>query len=360
MESKEQEKSKGIRTVAAMLMLVLTGLICVAGLQHFRETKSPTLLATPKDGPQAATAGPSWHLQLLDIPAQKAFIGFKQDGQVYIDASELCLQPGFRERAENRGVVDETFTRPLFETPDIALPRELTHRTWQIVSSDAPLEHRVFDTPYQWLDGSETSSNHACLFLGKKVEEEVLKKFRTHLSEPVVGLMGFQVLPDVRLEAQEGWAEVTKTNRLAALREFPWLLSWLNMFSRKGADQCVDPDDFMTVTQLLPIRARMSPNSRQDTHWLVTTGCEILDHWSLVMMNEDGTVSFITVTMPPDTENYRPARVWTADIDNDEMPEFLIKAQYYEGSRYVLLRLSKNDKGAYCFTEIAGTSYEGL
>jgi hypothetical protein len=52
--------------------------------------------------------------------------------------------------------------------------------------------------------------------------------------------------------------------------------------------------------------------------------------------------------------------VWTADIDNDGVPEFLIEAQYYEGSRYVLFRLNKNDKGGYYFTEIAGTSYEGL
>lgn len=78
------------------------------------------------------------------------------------------------------------------------------------------------------------------------------------------------------------------------------------------------------------------------------------------MTNEDGTVSFVTVTMPPDVESYQPGKIWTADIDNDGMPEFLIQARYYGGSRYVLLRLNKNGKGGYYFTEIARTSYEGV
>jgi hypothetical protein len=360
MESNAREKSKGLSAVAAMLLLVVAGLVCVAGLQHFREMKYPALPAVPKNEPQLAPKGPSWHLRLRDIPAQKAFIGFKHEGQVYIDASELCLQPDFRQYIENKDVLNVSDTRPLSEASDIALPGELTREVWWIVSRDVPPEDRIFDTPYQWLGPPDGAPNYACLFVGGKVEEKTIKQFRTANSQPVVGLMGFGAPLDVNLKAQEGWIDVTDDNRAATIREFPWLLSWMNKLGVKGVEQCGYSEDVTPDVALLPIKAKILPDSQQEAHWLAATACLVLDHWSLVMTNEDGTVSFITLAKPADPEEYRPVKVWTADIDNDGVPEFLIEAQYYEGSRYVLFRLNKNDKGGYYFTEIAGTSYEGL
>jgi len=59
------------------------------------------------DTPGPAAIEPSWHLQLTDIPEQKVFIGFKYAGHVFIDASDLCLQPGFRETVRYEGSEQE-------------------------------------------------------------------------------------------------------------------------------------------------------------------------------------------------------------------------------------------------------------
>lgn len=356
----QSKKTKGISTVAAMLLLVVAGLMCVAGLQHLREMEFPALPAVPKDEPQAEPSGPSWHLQLRDVPAQKAFIGFRHDGQVYIDASELCLQPDFRQYIENKDFLKESNPRLLSEAPDIALPGELAQRVWWVVSGDVLPEERIFDAPYQWLGPPPKFFNDACLFLGQKVGKETFQKFRTHESEPIIGLMGLSAPLDLRLQAQEGWITVTDDNRATSMREFPWLLSWVTKLGVKGVERCGYSEGYTPNVDLLPIKVKILPDAQQDAHWLAATGCNVLDHWSLVMTNEDGTVSFITVTMPPGVDKYYPGKVWTVDIDGDGMPEFLIKAQYFKGSRYALLRLNRNDKGGYYFTEITGTSYEGL
>jgi|GEM_PF-858217 len=362
------EPSRDVRRVRSaarhsgivMLIVVCVGLACVAGLQYFREIQSPPLPVVQVDTPGPAAIEPSWHLQLTDIPEQKVFIGFKQAGHVFIDASDLCLQPGFRENVRHEELEREDGERPLAEASDISLPDELTQKIWWIVSSDVQAEDRTFDTPYQWLGERLSYVNYACLFLGQKVNRTALNQFRTHKSEPVVALMGFDTPLDLYLKAHEGWIDVTDDNRARTMRELPWLHSWMNKFGVKGVEQCGYSEDVTPDVALLPIKVKMSSNGQQDAHWLVATGCNVLDHWSLVMTNEDGTVSFVSVTMPQDVDGYRPGKVWTVDIDSDGMPEFLIEAQYYEGSSYVLLRLNKNNEGGYSFTGVAATSYEGL
>jgi hypothetical protein len=362
-EERSLKKQIHINGVVAMLMLVCTGLMCVAGIQYCREVKSPPLQVVQKEAPRFVVKGPPSHLRLKGIPEQKIFIGFKHADRTYMDASELCEQPGFRTHADNNGLIKvegQDGTEMLFEAPDVTLPNDLANRIWRVVSSDAQPTDRVFDMPYQWLSYAHSPVHGACLFLGQKNGDKTPQEFNTHQSEPVIGLMGFGAPLDLRLVKHEGSIEVTKDNRTAKLREFPWLLAWLHKFSSEGAEQCGSSDGFMPTSQVLPIKAKILPNGQQDTHWFAATGCDVLDRWSLVMTNEDGTVSFITVNMPPHTDDYWPGQAWTADIDNDGVPEFLIKAQYYEGARYALLRLNKNSKGDYYLTEIAGTSYEGL
>lgn len=343
-----------------LLMVVCVGLACVAGLQHFREMKVPPVPVVQMDSPGFVAIEQPWHLQLTDIPEQKVFIGFKHAGHVLIDASDLCLQPNFREHVRNEGPEPEDGERPLSEASDISLPKALTQKTWWIVSSDVQAEDRTFDTPYQWLGERLAYVNYACLFLGQKIDRVARNQFRTHKSEPVIGLMGFEAPLDLYLKEHEGWISVTDENRAEKMRELPWLFSWVNKFSAKGLEQCGYTEGAMLDIALLPMRVKISPDDQQPSHWLAATGCNVLDHWSLVMTSDNGSVSFITVTMPPDVESYQPGKVWTVDIDNDGTQEFLIQAQYYEGSRYVLLRLDKDDKGGYYFNEIAGTSYEGL
>jgi hypothetical protein len=362
-DSKKQTRVSG---AIVMLLLVCTGLICVAGIQYFRGMKSPplqTVQTAQKEAPQVVAKESVWHLRLRDIPERKIFIGFKYADRVYMDVSELCNQAGFRMHADDEGLVqvnDPSGTGLVLETPDITLPGGLGHEIWWVVSSDELPEGRVFDAPYQWLSDAHAPPHGACLFLGQRTRGKVPRKLNTAYAEPVIGLIGREDVADIRLRAHEGAIEVTKDNRVGKLKTLPWLLSWLHKFSSEGAEHCGSSDGFMPTSRLLPIKVKITPTSQQNAHWLAATGCKVLDRWSLVMTNEDGTASFIPVQMQPDTDGYSPTKVWTVDIDDDGLPEFLFKAQYYEGSRHVLLRLNKNDQGDYYLTEIAGTSYEGF
>ena len=79
-----------------------------------------------------------------------------------------------------------------------------------------------------------------------------------------------------------------------------------------------------------------------------------------MITNEDETVSFIRRDDPLRSYDYWPTKIWTVDIDGDGALEFLIRAQYYEGSSYMLLRLINDEKTGYRLTEVTGTAYEGL
>jgi hypothetical protein len=178
----------------AMFMLVCAGLICVAGIQYFREVKYPSLPAVQKEVQPAVAKEPSWHLRLRSVPEQNIFIGFKYADRVYMEISELCQQPEFRTHADNEGLIEvknQVGTSLLFETPDITLPSQLTDSTWWVVSSDAQPEDRIFDMSYQWLSYAHAPVNGACLFLGQKTGDRTPQEFQSAESEPIIGLMGF-------------------------------------------------------------------------------------------------------------------------------------------------------------------------
>jgi hypothetical protein len=346
----------------AMLILVIGGLTSVAVLQRVLENRALSL-STSQEAQWVEESGPAWHLQLDEFSEQKIFIGFKYGDRVYMDASELCQQPGFRAHADEAGLIqvkDPAGTQLVIETPDIALPGNLASEVWSVISSNDRLEHRVFDAPYQWLDEAHAPASGACLFLGQSTRGKAPRKIYTSYAEPVIGMLGREEIADIRLQWHDGATVVTPKNRLESLRKFPWLLAWLHQFSSPSAKQCGSSDGFMPSTLVLPIKVNILPNSKQTTHWLAATGCGQRDRWSLVVANEDGPTSFITLNEPMGHSEYGPAKIWTTDVDGDGMPEFLIKAQYDRGSRHVLLRLNEREGGVYHLTEIAASAYEGL
>lgn len=353
-----KDKSTGINMAVAMLILVISGLACVAGLQHLLEKRALSL-SNAQGAQWVEEKGPAWHLRLEDFPEEKIFIGFKYDDRIYMDASDLCRQPGFRRHIDSES--EQQFDAGwIFEARDIELSSDLTEKNWWVISSDMQPEDRVFDTAYQWLRHEDAPPARACLFLGQKEDEKIPQELRPDESEPVIGLMGFAAPLDLYLQAHEGVIAVTAKNRLQSLHKFPWLLAWLHQFSSTDAKQCGSSGGFMPTTLLLPMKVKILPNGQQSMHWLAATGCEPLDRWSLVMANEDETTSFITLNEPMGFSEYGPAKVWTTDIDGDGIPEFLIKARYYKGSRYVLLRLNESEGGGYHLAEIATSAYEGL
>jgi len=352
--SEVKEKSKGINMAVVMLILVVSGLTCIAVVQRLldRRASSPS---TPQEVHRVQ--GPAWNLQLNGVPEEKIFIGFKYDNRIYMDASELCGESGFRRYVDS-GAEQQLDDGWLFEAPDIEFPSALADKNWWVISTDTQPESRVFDMFYQWLRHDAAPTARACLFLGQGGEERSPQKFRSNEAEPVIGLMGGPTPLDLYLQEHEGSVEVTTANRVAMLRKFPWLLAWLHQFSSNSAKQCGSSGDFMPSSLVLPMKVKILPNGQKTMQWLAATGCERLDRWSLVMANEDGTTSFITLDAPEGPAGYTPAKVWTTDIDGDGMPEFLIKAQYGVRTRYVLLRLSEGEGGGYRLTEIATSAYE--
>lgn len=353
--SEVKGKSKGINMAVVMLILVVSGLTCIAVVQWILDRR----IAAPST-PQEVhwVEGPAWDLELNDVPEEKIFVGFKYDDRIYMDASELCGESGFRRYVDS-GAEQQPDDGWLFQAPDIEFPSKLVDKNWWVIGTDAQPESRVFDMFYQWLSHDAAPPIRSCLFLGKREEEQNPQKFRPNESKPVIGLMGGPTPLDLYLRENEGSIEVNKINRTAMLRRFPWLLAWLHKFSGEGAAQCGE-EEFMPISLLLPIEVKMRPDAQKRMHWLAATGCDVHDRWSLVMTNEDGTTSFISLDRNLGTDGYWPTKVWTADIDGDGVPEFLIKAQYYEGESYVLLRLNESALDGYYLTEIAASAYEGL
>jgi hypothetical protein len=298
------------------------------------------------------------HRSLMDIDMPEVLIGFKTGGRVYLDVSGFCEQPGFRDRAEIDGRTAHEPADPrkfLVETPDITLPKSLDQRIFSLVSTGAAPEVSVFDSPYQWLNGSRGPVQGACMLLGKKTATGAPQALDPFAAEPVVALTDTDAAADLRLEAQAKPINVTKDNRGASIRKYPWLLRWLREFSSNASRQC-GTDEFLPLTQLMPVQSSLLLSSRQNTHWVVASGCAGQNDWSLVITNEDETVSFVRLGRLRSPDDYKPNQVWVIDTDNNGTPEFLVRAQYAQGWRYVLLRLNPDDSTGYHLTEIAKTA----
>lgn len=305
---------------------------------------------------------PDPHRSLMDVDTPEILIGFKSAGRVYLDASSFCEQPGFRSRADidmRIALQPGDMRRLLVETPDILLPEKLGHGILSVVSTDTAPEARVFDSPYQWLGEAYGPQQGACLLLGQKPASGAPQQLNAFDAEPVIALTGTDTPVDLRLVTQAKAIRVTKDNRGVSIKTHPWLLRWLREFSSNASKQC-GPDEFRPLTVLMPVQVRLSPASEQNRHWLAASGCGGQSDWSLVVTHEDETVSFVQLGRSRRPDDYKPTQVWTTDTDGDGTPELLVRAQYAEGWRYVLLRLVTDGKAGYELAEIAKTAYHEL
>lgn len=340
----------------AIFVFLLAGFMGAVSCFGTKPSSAPTA-KTPGMGPWRVDP----HRSLMDIDKPEVLIGFKSTDKVYLDISAFCEQAGFRSRAG----VDRQIAPPgegpgklLVETPDIVLPESLDRRIFSVVSADMAPEVRVFDSPYQWLGDAHGPLHGACLLLGKKTVQGAPKKLDAFTAAPVIALASTDMPAELRLNAQAKAVRVTSANREGMVRKYPWLLQWLNEFSSNAAKQC-GPDEFRPLTTLMPVHARLSPDARQTRHWVAASGCGGQNDWSLVITNEDETISFVRLSRRPIPDDYRPSQVWTSDTDADGTPEFLVRAQYADGWRYVLLRLNTDEKAGYNLVEVTKTAFHG-
>lgn len=308
----------------------------------------------------SSTKQPEWHLRVKDFPEKKILLGFVNNGHVFMDASEFCIQPGFRPYAmDDAGLMqrDGLEGLALIKAPEIRLPANLPSRAWTVVSESQPAARTWFDMAYQWL-GVE-SNNNACLFLGQKEAAKTsLDKFLPN-PQPAIGLLGFDVKSDLSLTPSGPLFEVTPQNRDAALVEFPWLQEWMKAYATSGVKECGTEGEFHERVAIFPLEGKVFASGPTAKHWIAATGCETLLDWSLVVTTHE-RIEFVPLGRHKEEYDYGPGKVWTVDIDGDGNMEFLFDARYYEGSRYVLLKLKQDEKLGWRFNEIAGTAYEGL
>jgi hypothetical protein len=364
-KSKEQPKEKFTEEMndpfwgICLMVLICMGAGSMWAISYFG-TKGPTAPVNHVPGVFSWRTDP--HRSLMDIDMPEVLIGFKSAGRVYLDASSFCDQPGFRSRAElDRPVAPQTenMGKLLVETPDISLPESLDHRILSVVSADMAPEVRVFDSPYQWLGDAYGPSHGACMLLGKKTARGEPQRLDTLDAVPIIALTSIDTPADLHLKPQAKPLRVMKDNRAASIRKHPWLLRWLKEFSSNASKQC-GPGEFKPLTVLMPVQTRLSLTSEQNTHWMAASACDGESDWSLVVTNEDETVSFVRLGRLRGPDDYRPAQVWATDIDADGTPEFLVWAQYPKGWRYVLLRLHTDDEAGHSLTEITKTAYVAL
>ncbi|MCZ8257984.1 MAG: hypothetical protein O9327_20250, partial [Polaromonas sp.] len=178
-------------------------------------------------------------------------------------------------------------------------------------------------------------------------------------AEPVLALTNTDTLADLRLDMHTEAIRIKRDRRAIHISKHPWLLRWLREFSSNASKRC-GSDEFRPLTVLMPMQVRLFPASEQNTHWLAASSCGEQSDWSMVITNEDETVSFVQLGRLRSPDDYKPVEVWTADTDGDGTPEFLVRAQYAGGWRYVLLRLNTEGKAGYELTEIARTAYQGF
>lgn len=365
MDQQEEPKEKFTEKVNDPFWgICLTVLICMGtgsmwAISYFG-IKSPTTPVNNLPGVFSWRTDP--HRSLMDIDMPQVLLGFKSVGRVYLDISSYCEQPGFRSRAEiDRPVTPqpENMGKLLVETPDISLPESLDHKILSVVSAEMAPEIRVFDSPYQWLGDNYGPQHGACLLLGKKTARGEPQKLDAFDAAPIIALASTDTPADLRLEAQAKPLRVIEDNRATSIRKHPWLLRWLKEFSSNASKQC-GPGEFKPLTVLMPVQTRLSVTSEQNTHWMASSACDGESNWSLVVTNEDETVSFVELSRLRSPDDYRPAQVWATDTDGDGTPELLVWAQYPKGWRYILLRLNADDKAGYSLTEIAKTAYVGL
>lgn len=344
--------------------ICLAALLCMAAgslwAVSYLGTKNPTTPVTNVPAVLSWRVDP--HRSLMDVDRPDVLIGFKSADKVYLDLSSFCEQPGFRSRAEvDRPIAPQpgSLGKLLVETPDINLPASLNHGILSVISTDMAPEARVFDSPYQWLSDAYGPAHGACLLLGKKTARGAPQKLDAFEARPVIALTSTEVPVDMRLDVQAKPITITTNNRGDNIRKHAWLLPWLEKFGRDALKQC-GPAEFEPLALLMPVQARLSPASKQNRHWVAASGCGGQNDWSLVITHEDGAVSFVRQGSLPRADEYKPDRVWTSDTDGDGTPEFLVRARYPQGWRYVLLRLNMDDKAGYSLTEIAKTAYIGL
>lgn len=275
-----------------IFLVVIGAIICASAAYQLLYFKAEKKLRGQN------TISSASHYRLTPFPEQKIFLGFVSDGQAYADASELCEQPDFKFYVEGVGQYGTTQpdgTWALVKNPKIALPLTLGEKSWSVISVNESRKKFTLDTPYQIL---RLENNNSCLYIGEKNARSNVQNIKFDRMQPAVILMGVTAPPGTKLKPHEDAIEITKENRALYLSVYAWLEEWLNEFGRDDSSACGSEDGYFPLARLHSIEGEVIKGNSNTIYWIAATGCETLDNWNLVVSNDDGSMSFISLDRP--------------------------------------------------------------
>ncbi len=358
--SSEDDKSAGGTRSGlryALILTVLGVLTAVSMYQYVTRSRVPP--------PAAATElkiSPILHTRVTDIPADSPsiLIGLQSNNHVLLDASALCEQPQFRDRSEIAPTTESATESSFIATAtDVELPPRLRDTNWSIVSEAKDVVELAATQAYQWLGPAYAPMGNNCLLLGKPMASfSPYGRFELNQAVPVLALSApahntrMQLIP--QQDAQD--VEAAMTDLFA--EKFPWLRGYETSKLFACEDRAVKPKQLKVV----PIALQTDIDTAPVLAWFVSNQCEEPTfRWVLVTAKPDASYEMVAMEGTRGSPvDFFPIAAWVLDVNGDGLDEILIKAAYYEGDSYKLLKFVKAENGSHALRQIANSAYYGL
>jgi hypothetical protein len=140
--------------------------------------------------------------------------------------------------------------------------------------------------------------------------------------------------------------------------KYPWLRAYEASRFFGCEQQGMKPQQL----NVLPVTLQIGTSTEAAPAWFVSSQCDdAVFRWAFVVAKPDAGFEMVSMegTLATDYPFF-PQAAWVVDVDGDGIDEVLIKAAYYEGESYKLLKIVKSASGAHALREIANSAYYGL
>lgn len=338
--------------------LGVVGVVMAAGVYNFvNRQKAP--LPVSAIAPEVSQI---LHTRVNDIPADTPtiLIGVQSKDHVLLDASALCEQPLFRDRSEITPTT-ATATEATFvaTAADIELPPRLRDTHWSIVSESKYVVELVATQAYQWLSPAYAPMGNNCLQVGKPMASfSPYGRFDLRETVPVLALSAPAHNPKLQLIPQQDVQDIEANMTDLFAEKFPWLRGYETSKLFACEDRAVKPKQL----KVLPMALQTDIATTPVWAWFVSNQCEEPSfRWVMVTAKPDAGYEMVAMEGTRGSPvDFFPIEAWVVDVNGDGLDEILIKAAYYEGESYKLLKFVKSENGSHALRQIASSAYYGL
>lgn len=339
-----------------LVLLVLFVLVVAGVYQYLNRHKAPL------PAPTELQISLILHTRVNDIPpdSPSILIGLVSEGHVLLDASALCEMPSFRTRSDT---APTTAAQPnasyLALEADIELPERLHGTQWSVVSESKDVFALAATEAYQWLGVAFAPQGNHCLFVGEPMPSFApYGQFDISQATPVLAFSAPVHTEKLQLIKQQEAEDVDVSTMDLLIDKYPWLRTYESSKFFACADPAVKPRQF----KVLPVALQIGMTTAAAPAWFVSSQCEEdAFRWVFVAPKADSGFEMVSMegTQGAASEFF-PLAAWVADVNGDGIDEVLIKAAYYEGESYKLLRVVTSASGAHALRQVATSAYYGL